>query len=506
MMKNRRTNRIDMTHKFIFMGLGCAALFWIFESIIHAIVLGEGNLIDQIFFPDPHEIWMRLLVVCMIIVFTAYARIAISRYKQMQEVQHKLEREKSLILSSVSEAVTFQDTELKIKWANRAASECTGESTKELVGCYCYEVWRHRSKPCRDCPVLRALETGEAASGEKTTLDGRVWLIRAYPVRTENGDITGAVEVILNITERKRMEQEIEENAMILALDLSEQFEVLQRMNKGDFSQPASVDSKNELVARLGGLINQILHRFQESNRKLDQSNQELQDFVYVASHDLRAPLRKISSFGRLLQNSLEGKLDNDQKENLEFMIDGANRLHQMVDALLVYSRVTTKTKPAEPVDLNEVMENLKKVELATQLEETRGSIVISSPLPVIQADPSQVHELLQNLIGNGLKYHRQGTTPKIEVRASKENGTVRVEVEDNGIGVDEHHHRDIFTMFKRLHSEKNYEGTGVGLAICKKIVERHGGNIGIKSTSGGGSTFWFTFPTGDVSHRIGTG
>jgi signal transduction histidine kinase len=113
----------------------------------------------------------------------------------------------------------------------------------------------------------------------------------------------------------------------------------------------------------------------------------------------------------------------------------------------------------------------------------------------VIRADASQVHELLQNLIGNGLKYHHKETPPKIELRAEQEDDVIRVEVEDNGIGIDQRYHQEIFTMFKRLHSANDYEGTGIGLAICKKIVERHGGYIGIWSTPGEGSTFWFTLP-----------
>jgi PAS domain S-box-containing protein len=239
-----------------------------------------------------------------------------------------------------------------------------------------------------------------------------------------------------------------------------------------------------------------LLQDIKKINRKLEEANKELQDFVYVASHDLREPLRKISSFGTLLQDSLKGKLDEDQHENFEFMIDGARRMQDMIDALLTYSRLTTKAKPPEWVDLNKVIEDLKKLELATVLDETGGTIDVPEPLPSVQADLSQMHQLFQNLIGNGLKFHKEGIPPEIIIRAHEvENNMIRIEVEDNGIGIDEKYHGQLFTMFKRLHSREQYEGTGIGLASCKKIVERHGGNIGIKSTLGKGSTFWFTLP-----------
>ncbi|RZN36132.1 MAG: HAMP domain-containing protein [Methanophagales archaeon ANME-1-THS] len=237
-------------------------------------------------------------------------------------------------------------------------------------------------------------------------------------------------------------------------------------------------------------------NELEETNRKLKASNKELQDFVYIASHDLREPMRKISSFGQLIQESLNGRLNEDERENLGFMIDGATRMQQMIDDLLTYSRLTTRAKPAERVDLTQVIEDLKNVELAVQLEETSGTIYVPNTLPAVQADRSQVHQLLQNLIGNGLKYHRKGIAPEISVRGRQENdGMIRVEVEDNGIGIDEKHYEKIFGMFQRLHSRDEYKGTGIGLAICKKIVERHGGRIGVYSTIGKGSTFWFTLP-----------
>jgi PAS domain S-box-containing protein len=242
----------------------------------------------------------------------------------------------------------------------------------------------------------------------------------------------------------------------------------------------------------------QLLTDIKKINNKLEESNKELQDFAYIASHDLREPLRKIASFGSLLQNSLEGKLDDDQKENFTFMIEGAARMQTMIDDLLTYSRTTTRAKPFEKVDLNHIITDFKNVELATKLEETSGKIEIPELLPFVFGDPSQVRQVLQNLIANGLKFTREGVSPVITIRTEPaENNMVLIKIQDNGIGIDEKYHEQVFTMFKRLHSRAKYEGTGIGLAVCKKIVKRHGGEIGITSKIGEGSTFWFTLPGG---------
>ena len=234
----------------------------------------------------------------------------------------------------------------------------------------------------------------------------------------------------------------------------------------------------------------------QNLNDKLLQSNQQLQEFTYVASHDLREPIRKISSFGEMLAESIADKLSDDDKENLNYMINGAERMQQMIEALLAYSRVTTKGVASERVDLNETIEQLKTLELSVKLEETGGSISVPEPLPQVFVDPVQIRQLLQNLIANALKYHKKDTAPQITIRAKTRNHSmVKVEMQDNGIGIKKEQLKNAFIMFRRLNPSSEYEGTGIGLAVCKRIVERHGGQIGIESTFGEGSTFWFTIP-----------
>jgi len=231
-----------------------------------------------------------------------------------------------------------------------------------------------------------------------------------------------------------------------------------------------------------------------QTTEKLELINAELKSFVYIASHDLREPLRKITAFGSMLKTSLANKLAGDDFENLTFMIDGAERMAKMVEGLLVYSRVSTQTQPLQSVNLNEIVQQLKQFELSIVLEEKHVVIDVEQNLPWVMADPVQIRQLMQNLIANGIKYQPNGAVPYITITSKPAaDGMVRIEVTDNGIGIKPEYQSAIFAMFKRLHSRSEYEGTGIGLAVCKKIVERHSGKIGVESEFGKGSTFWFT-------------
>jgi PAS domain S-box-containing protein len=239
-----------------------------------------------------------------------------------------------------------------------------------------------------------------------------------------------------------------------------------------------------------------LMNRVSEINTRLEQSKSEFEEFIHIASHDLQEPLRKVSSFGALLQESLAGKLDEDQIENLGFMIDGAKRMQSMIDDLLICSRITTRAKPFQSVDPNQVVENLHNFELAAAFEESRGELLVPNRLVDVCGDPTQVYQLFQNLIANGVKFHKDGISPSITISSyAMANNMVRFYVQDNGIGIQPGYDDKIFIMFQRLHPPTHYEGTGIGLAVCKKIVQRHGGEIGFTSKVGEGTSFWFTLP-----------
>ncbi len=230
-----------------------------------------------------------------------------------------------------------------------------------------------------------------------------------------------------------------------------------------------------------------------KASDKLQETNAELKNFVYVASHDLREPLRKITVFAEMLKNSLKDKIGHEEVENLHYMVDGAERMKKMIDGLLVYSRVSTQPHPFQKVDLNEVVAQISKFELAVLIEEKNVIIEVPKPLPIIVGDVSQMTQLMQNIIANGIKYQTKGNRPVIKITSKPAaDGMVQIEVTDNGIGIKPEYHSSVFGMFKRLHG-KEYEGTGIGLATCRKIVERHNGTIGLESQPGHGSTFWFT-------------
>ncbi len=221
-------------------------------------------------------------------------------------------------------------------------------------------------------------------------------------------------------------------------------------------------------------------------------SNRELQQFAYIASHDLQEPLRMVTSYLQLLERRYRDELDDDAREFIGFAVEGAQRMQQQIMDLLTYSRVTSRGQPPTPVDAATALaEAITRLEL--KIAETGAEISIG-PLPVVRADPSQLAQVFQNLIGNALTF-RSDEIPRIRVEAVAEEGATRFSVSDNGIGIAPEYHERIFQMFQRLHTRDRYPGSGIGLAIVQRIVERHGGRVWLESTEGEGSTFYFTIP-----------
>jgi len=225
---------------------------------------------------------------------------------------------------------------------------------------------------------------------------------------------------------------------------------------------------------------------------ELARSNRDLEQFAYVASHDLQEPLRAVAGYVELLQHRYQGKLDEKALQFIAGATDGAARMQKLITDLLSFSRLGTQKKRFERTDLAAAL-HMALTGLRVSIEEA-GATITSDPLPVLQVDATQISQLFQNLIGNAIKF-RSGRPPEIHVGAKKEPGRWLLSVRDNGIGFEPQYSERIFLIFQRLHTRRQYPGTGVGLAVCKRIVERHGGTIWADSKPGQGSIFFFTLP-----------
>ncbi|WP_049923496.1 MEDS domain-containing protein [Halopiger djelfimassiliensis] len=237
----------------------------------------------------------------------------------------------------------------------------------------------------------------------------------------------------------------------------------------------------------------------EETVARLQQSNARLEEFAYAASHDLQEPLRMVSSYLRLIEKRYDEALDEDGREFLEFAVNSADRMSAMIQGLLDYSRVETRGDPFEPVDLDAVLEDVR-TDLRLRIEES-DAIVEVDVLPRVRGDASQLHQLFQNLLDNAIEYSGDAP-PTIDVTAERENEQWTILVRDDGIGIDPEAQDRIFEVFQRLHSHEEHEGTGIGLALCQRIAERHGGDITVESEPGIGTTFAVTLPAANTDDR----
>ncbi len=249
---------------------------------------------------------------------------------------------------------------------------------------------------------------------------------------------------------------------------------------------------KNDELLHANRRLLKTQQELKKNISELERSNKELEQFAYVASHDLQEPVRMISNFAELLKKRTQKDLDEKSQLFLDQLLNASGRIHKLINDLLIFSRTTRTIENFTLVDLNNIISQVLE-DLSVQINETKANIKYPE-MPCIKGDPVQINQLFQNLISNALKYVRN-EKPEIEIDFANSGNMTRVSIKDNGIGIERNYFEKIFVIFQRLHSNEEYPGTGIGLSICKKIVDNHGGNIWLDSEPGKGSTFYFTLP-----------
>jgi PAS domain S-box-containing protein len=370
------------------------------------------------------------------------------------------------LLEAAPDAIVIVDADGRIAMVNQQAERVFGYERAELLGqpieILLPEQFRaahvgHR-QTYSAAPQTRPMGIGLELYGRRK--DGHTFPVEISLSPLESGEELLITSIIRDVTDRKQAEDRLRETANALA----------------------------------------------HLTVELQRSNAELEQFAYVASHDLQEPLRMVASYTQLLRRRYQGKLDSDADEFIAYAVDGAVRMQQLINDLLIYSRVGRQGPSFESVDTAQLFEQTV-VDLAAAIEES-GAVVSRGELPVVIGDPVQLSQLFLNLIGNAIKFSKP--TPRTEasgqveaatrpacvhVAAERRPGEWVFSVQDNGIGIEPEYQERIFVIFQRLHNREEYPGTGMGLAICKKIVERHGGRIWLDSRPGEGSTFFVSLP-----------
>jgi PAS domain S-box-containing protein len=361
---------------------------------------------------------------------------------------------RSLIEASLDPLVTISPAG-KITDVNAATEQVTGVPRQQLIGSDFTDCFTEPQEA--RAGYERVFEQGfvldyplaiRHASGAVTDV-----LYNASLYRDESGAVVGVFAAARDVTQRKRAEEALLQAEKALRIE------------------------KDELA----------------------RSNAELEQFAYVASHDLQEPLRMVASYTQLLARRYEGKLDEEADEFIGYAVDGATRMQQLIRDLLAFSRVGTRGEPLVPMEAQAAYDEALG-NLALTIAES-GAEVSADPLPAVMGDHVQIVQLLQNLIGNGIKF-RGDLPPRVHVSATQQGGEWLFSVADNGIGIDAQYFERVFVIFQRLHNRRAFPGTGIGLALCKKIVARHNGRIWVESEPDRGSTFHFTLPTQGEDRR----
>ncbi len=404
----------------------------------------------------------------------------ITEYKIAEE---KIQQQADLISQSFDALIVGQLNGGIESW-NQGAEELYGYTENEAIGKPINELL-NTSFPVQWSKISEKIENGNTWEGEvkHRTKNGQTVIVSSRIQNiVRNDGSTKLLETNRDITKRKRSEEHI-----IKLLEEEQQLtEELSATNEELQATSEELQSSNEELIMVQNNLREMID-------KLKISNKELEQFAYVASHDLQEPLRMVSSFTQLLERRYKSQLDNDADDYIGFVVEGAKRMKDLIDDLLEFSRLNTEGREFEPilieVALDDVLRNLK-----ASIKEHNAQITYGQ-LPCIKGDPVQINQLLQNLIGNAIKFHGD-KPPQIHISAQDMGNEWIFGIKDNGIGIDLRHQEQIFSIFKRLHTREEYDGTGIGLSICKRIVERHGGHIWLESEPGKGSTFYFNIPS----------
>ncbi|AGB32421.1 PAS sensor protein [Natrinema pellirubrum DSM 15624] len=498
------------------------------------------------------EVWMEIQAYPSETGLSVYFR-DVSERKRRERQLEQYER----IIETVEDGIYVLDAEGRFTMVNDAYVELTGYDREELLGSHASMVVdEHVMALARE---IAADESGEPTveadlrtkSGERRSIEAAVTSVTSADRGRER------IGVVRDVTERKARQRRLEEseqryrtlaenfpNGVVALFDedlrytaaggsllgevgIDQEVVVGQTIHEryADDLLPevephfrAALEGEQRsfeigycgrelrattLPVRTGGtvtsgmLVIQDVTERTEYQRKLEESNERLEQFAYAASHDLQEPLRMISSYLRLLEGRYADDLDADGQEFIDYAVDGAERLSEMINGLLEYSRIETRGDPLEPLSLADVVADVLE-DLQFRIEEEDATVTVE-PLPVVRGDAGQLRQVFQNLLTNALEYSGD-EPPEIHVSAERTGDRWAISVRDEGIGIDPEHQDRIFRVFQRLHSHEDHPGTGIGLALCHRIIERHGGQITVDSEPGEGATFTVTLPAADGS------